>query len=89
MLDYGILTGEDLDLMIHGSELPNLGPNLHSPEALLAAVDRFSEYNAGTEAGARLLTPYTVHHLPSDPEEHTDVSTRKDARGNLRSAGTD
>ncbi|KAG2081268.1 hypothetical protein BD769DRAFT_1684134 [Suillus cothurnatus] len=72
MLDYGILTGEDLDLMIHGSELPNLGPNLHSPEALLAAVDRFSEYNAGTEAGARLLTPYTMPEEICDQQEQTD-----------------
>jgi hypothetical protein len=71
MLDCGILTGEDLDLMIHSSKLPNLGPNLHSPKALLVVVDHFSEYNAGTEAGACLLTPYTVHYLPSNPEEYT------------------
>ncbi|KAG0694341.1 hypothetical protein DFH29DRAFT_779674, partial [Suillus ampliporus] len=70
MLDHSILTGEDLDLMVHGSELPNLGPNFHSPEALLAAVDYFSEYNAGTEAGARPLTAYTAHHLLPDPEQH-------------------
>ncbi|KAG0693068.1 hypothetical protein DFH29DRAFT_881751 [Suillus ampliporus] len=59
MLDHGILTGEDLDLMVHGSELPNLGPNFHSPEALLAC-----------EAGARPLTAYTAHHLLPDPEQH-------------------
>ncbi|KAG0701854.1 hypothetical protein DFH29DRAFT_875594 [Suillus ampliporus] len=70
MLDHGILTGEDLDLMVHGSELPNLGPNFHSPEALLAAVDYFSEYNAGTEAGSRPLTAYTAHHLLPDLEQH-------------------
>ncbi|KAG2339803.1 hypothetical protein BDR05DRAFT_950957 [Suillus weaverae] len=50
MLDHGILTGEDLNLMVHGSELPNLRLNFHSSEALLAAVDHVSEYNAGTEA---------------------------------------
>ncbi|KAG1810290.1 uncharacterized protein HD556DRAFT_1210808, partial [Suillus plorans] len=55
MLDHGILTREDLDLMVHGSELPNLGPNFHSPEALLAAVDHFSEYNAEQRAAARQL----------------------------------
>ncbi|KAG1854601.1 hypothetical protein F4604DRAFT_1685968 [Suillus subluteus] len=69
MLDHSILTGEDLDLMVHGSELPNLGLNFHSPEALLAVVDHFSEYNAG----ARLLTAYTAHHLPPDPEQRAAV----------------
>ncbi|KAG2144310.1 hypothetical protein DEU56DRAFT_732812, partial [Suillus clintonianus] len=45
MLNYRFLTGEDLDIMTHGSELPNLGPNFHSPEAMLDAVDHFEDYN--------------------------------------------
>lgn len=68
MLDHGTLTGEDLDLMVYGSDLPNLGPNFHSPDALLAAVDHFSEYNTRTEAGAHPLTAHIAHHLPPDPE---------------------
>ncbi|KAG6369936.1 hypothetical protein JVT61DRAFT_13320 [Boletus reticuloceps] len=68
MLDHGCLTGEDLDIMTFGSALPNLGPNFHSPEALLAAVDHFSAYNAATAANARPLTSYEAHRrLPSDP----------------------
>lgn len=69
MLDHGVLTGEDLDLMVYGSDLPNLGPNFHSPEALLAAVDYFSEYNNRTQAGAYPLTAYRAHHLPPDLEQ--------------------
>ncbi|KAG1856441.1 hypothetical protein F4604DRAFT_2040069 [Suillus subluteus] len=53
MLDYGFLTGEDLDLMTHGTDLPNLGPNFHSPEALHDAVDHFSAYNTATSSGSR------------------------------------
>ncbi|KAG1796123.1 hypothetical protein EV424DRAFT_1353275 [Suillus variegatus] len=53
MLDYGLLTGEDLDLMTHGIALPNLGPNFHSPEALLDAVDHFGAYNAATSSGSQ------------------------------------
>lgn len=71
MLDHGTLTGEDLDLIVHGSEVPNLGPNFHSPEALLAAVDHFSEYNARTEAVARPLRAYAAHHLPPDTERRS------------------
>jgi hypothetical protein len=70
MLDYGFLTGEDLDIMTHGSELPNLGPNFHSPEAMLDAVDHFEDYNARTAAGARPLTSHLAHNLPHDPEMH-------------------
>ncbi|KAG2103693.1 uncharacterized protein F5147DRAFT_274411 [Suillus discolor] len=70
MLDYGLLTGEDLDLMTHGIALPNLGPNFHSPEALLDAVDHFGAYNAATSSGSRPLTSYEAHHLPPDPEQH-------------------
>ncbi|KAG1727359.1 uncharacterized protein EDB91DRAFT_1021157, partial [Suillus paluster] len=69
MLDYGFLTGEDLDLMTHGSALPNLGSNFHSPEALFAAVDHFGAYNRATAAGSRPLTPHAAHHLPPDAEQ--------------------
>ncbi|KAG1748493.1 uncharacterized protein EDB91DRAFT_1245193 [Suillus paluster] len=69
MLDYGFLTGEDVDLMTHGSNLPNLGPNFHSPEALHDAVDHFSAYNAASSSSSRPLTSYEAHHLPHDPEQ--------------------
>ncbi|KAG1807208.1 hypothetical protein EV424DRAFT_1543985 [Suillus variegatus] len=49
MLDYGLLTGEDLDLMTHGIALPKLRLNFHSPEALLDAVDHFGAYNAANQ----------------------------------------
>ncbi|KAF8839064.1 hypothetical protein BDN67DRAFT_1012600 [Paxillus ammoniavirescens] len=70
MLDHGTLSGEDLDIMTFGSDLPNLGPNFHSPEALLAAVNHFTAYNEGTSSGAQPLTAYEAHcRLPVDPEE--------------------
>ncbi|KAG1743168.1 uncharacterized protein EDB91DRAFT_230405 [Suillus paluster] len=69
MLDYGFLTGEDVDLMTHCSNLPNLGPNFHSPEALHDAVDHFSAYNAASSSSSRPLTSYEAHHLPHDPEQ--------------------
>ncbi|KAI6119272.1 hypothetical protein EV401DRAFT_1500878 [Pisolithus croceorrhizus] len=68
MLEHGTLTGEDLDILTFGSALPNLGPNFHSPEALLAAVDYFQEYNARASACARPATSYDIFHLPPDPE---------------------
>ncbi|KAG1740077.1 hypothetical protein EDD22DRAFT_1008249 [Suillus occidentalis] len=69
MLDYGFLTGEDLDIMTHGSALPNLGPNFHSPEALLTTIDHFNAYNTATAAGGRPLTTHEAYHLPIDPEQ--------------------
>ncbi|KIO00975.1 hypothetical protein M404DRAFT_29181 [Pisolithus tinctorius Marx 270] len=69
MLDHGILMQEDLDLQVHGSELPNLGLNFHSPEALIEAVDHYEAYNAITAAGAQPLSAYHAHNLPMDPEE--------------------
>ena len=71
MLNHGTITGEDLDIITFGSDLPNLGLNFHSPEALIAAVDHFSAYGAATAAGARPLTSYEAHHLPPDPERRT------------------
>ncbi|KAG1807703.1 hypothetical protein EV424DRAFT_1350599 [Suillus variegatus] len=68
MLDYDFLTGEDLDLMTHGTDLPNLGPNFHSHEVLHDAVDHFSAYNTATSLGSRPLTSYNAHHLSPDPE---------------------
>ncbi|KIN99860.1 hypothetical protein M404DRAFT_154084 [Pisolithus tinctorius Marx 270] len=70
MIDHSTLTQEDIDIQVFGSELPNLGPNFHSPEALLDAVDYYSTYNAVTVAGAQPLTLYHAHHLPPDPEGH-------------------
>ncbi|KAF8432558.1 hypothetical protein L210DRAFT_790391, partial [Boletus edulis BED1] len=70
MLDHGSLTREDLDIMMFGSALPNLGPNFHSPEALLATVDHFTGYNEATAAGARPLTTYEAHRSPDNSEEH-------------------
>jgi len=67
MLDHGTLTGEDLDIMTFGSDLPNLGPNFHSPEALLAAVDHFSAYNQAASTNARSLNSYEAYTL-KDPE---------------------
>ncbi|KIK82183.1 hypothetical protein PAXRUDRAFT_154345, partial [Paxillus rubicundulus Ve08.2h10] len=70
MLDHGTVSVEDLDIMTFGSDLPNLSPNFHGPEALLAAVDHFTAYNEGTLFGAWPLTVYKAHHhLPVDPKE--------------------
>ncbi|KAF8431670.1 hypothetical protein L210DRAFT_984740 [Boletus edulis BED1] len=62
-------TQEDLDIQVHGSSLPNLGPNFHSPEALLDAVDYYIHANALTVNGARPLNWYFAHMLPLDPEQ--------------------
>ncbi|KIK75155.1 hypothetical protein PAXRUDRAFT_36999 [Paxillus rubicundulus Ve08.2h10] len=58
MLDHGTLTQEDIDIQLHGSDLPNLD-----------AVDYYSMYNELTTAGARPLTPHIAHNLPCDPEQ--------------------
>ncbi|KAI6146376.1 hypothetical protein BKA82DRAFT_125796 [Pisolithus tinctorius] len=67
MLDHGMLTQEDIDIQVYGSELPNLGPNFHSPQSLLAAADYYEAYNAVMVAGAQ---PLTAYHLLPDPEGH-------------------
>ena len=69
MLDHGTLTQEDLDIQVHGSALPNLGPNFHSPEVLLQAVDYYTQANMLTANGACPLNRYLVHTLPQDPEQ--------------------
>ena len=68
MLDHGTLTQEDIDIQTHGASLPNLGPNFHTPEALLDAVNYYSTCNALSSAGARSLTSYIAHTVPNDPE---------------------
>ncbi|KAL4067321.1 hypothetical protein V8B97DRAFT_2025151 [Scleroderma yunnanense] len=70
MLDHSTLTGEDIDILTFGGALLNLGPNFHSPEVLLSAVDYFQEYNTRTSVGGQPLTPFVAHHLPLDPEQH-------------------
>ncbi|KAL4078138.1 hypothetical protein V8B97DRAFT_2073137 [Scleroderma yunnanense] len=70
MLDHGTLTGKDINILTFGSVLPNLGPNFHSLEVLLSAVDYFQEYNTRTSVGGQPLTPFIAHHLPLDPEQH-------------------
>ncbi|KAG1831529.1 hypothetical protein EV424DRAFT_1534209 [Suillus variegatus] len=69
MLDHGILTQEDIDIQIHGRALPNLGPNFHTPEALLDAVDFYDTYHTVTAAGAQPLNRYHAHLVPKDPEQ--------------------
>lgn len=64
------LTDEDLGIPTPGSPLPNLGPNVRSPDALLAAIDHFDAYSAVTMAGARPLTAHDAHRLPIDPGQH-------------------
>ncbi|KIN99332.1 hypothetical protein M404DRAFT_30563 [Pisolithus tinctorius Marx 270] len=71
MLDHGTLTGKDLDILTFGSDLPNLGPNFHSPEALLLAINYFQEYNMWTSTTSQPLTSFATYHLPSDPEQCT------------------
>ncbi|KAG1887341.1 hypothetical protein F4604DRAFT_1571425, partial [Suillus subluteus] len=50
ILDHHILTQEDIDIQIHGHTLPNLGPNFHTPEALLNVVDFYDTYQTITAA---------------------------------------
>ncbi|KAG2066534.1 hypothetical protein BDR04DRAFT_1121077 [Suillus decipiens] len=70
ILDYGVLTEADLGIATPSSPLPNLGPNMRSPEALIAAIDHFDAHNNATAAGSRPLTPHDAHQLPVDPEQH-------------------
>ncbi|KIO12028.1 hypothetical protein M404DRAFT_126016 [Pisolithus tinctorius Marx 270] len=69
MLDHSTLTGKDLDILTFGSDLPNLGPNFHSPEVLLLVVNYFQEYNMWTSTTSRPLMSFDAYHLPSDPEQ--------------------
>jgi hypothetical protein len=69
VLDYGVLTDADLGIPTPGSPLPNLGPNICSPEALIAAVEHFDAYNNATAAGSRRLTAHDAHELPIDPDQ--------------------
>ncbi|KAG1846632.1 hypothetical protein F4604DRAFT_1688312 [Suillus subluteus] len=70
ILDYGVLTEADLGIATPSSPLPNLGPNMRSPKALIAAIDHFDMYNNATATGSRPLTPHDAHQLPVDPEQH-------------------
>ncbi|KAG2046041.1 hypothetical protein BDR06DRAFT_977775 [Suillus hirtellus] len=69
MLDHGMLTQEDIDIQIHGRALPNLGPNFHTPEVLIDALDFYDAYNDVTAAGAQPLDAHRAHSLPKDPEQ--------------------
>lgn len=71
MLDHGVLTQEDIDIQLHGRTLPNLGPNFHTPEALLDVVDFYDTYHTITTAGAEPLNRYHAHSTPKDPEQRT------------------
>jgi hypothetical protein len=69
MLDHGTLIAEDIYIQIHGHALLNLGPNFHTPDALLDALDYFDVYNDITAAGAQPLNAYRAHSLPKDSEQ--------------------
>ncbi|KAG1845082.1 hypothetical protein DFJ58DRAFT_730932 [Suillus subalutaceus] len=66
----GYLQKQDLGIATPSSPLPNLGPNMRSPEALIAAIDHFDVYDNATATGPRPLTPHDAHQLPVDPEQH-------------------
>ncbi|KAL4078647.1 hypothetical protein V8B97DRAFT_2021036 [Scleroderma yunnanense] len=66
MLNHGMLTPEDINLQLYGNELPNLGPNFHSPEALLDTIDYYDTYNAVTAADEE------IPDVDFDIEDHTD-----------------
>ncbi|KAG2135068.1 hypothetical protein BD769DRAFT_1341043, partial [Suillus cothurnatus] len=68
MLDHDTLIAEDIYIQIHGHALLNLGPNFHTPDALLDALDYFDVYNNITAAGAQPLNAYRAHSLPKDSE---------------------
>ncbi|KIK79758.1 hypothetical protein PAXRUDRAFT_28329 [Paxillus rubicundulus Ve08.2h10] len=75
MLDHGILTGEDLDIMTFGSALLNLEPHFNSPEVLLNAVDHFSIYNTATSTEG--------HALQRQLEKNVDDIRSEDAHSQL------
>ncbi|KAG1723043.1 hypothetical protein EDB19DRAFT_1916291 [Suillus lakei] len=66
VLDYGNLMEQDLDTT---NDLPSMGPNFRTPEALLGAVDHFEAYNAATAGGSRPLSPNKAYRLAPDPEQ--------------------
>ncbi|KAL4078684.1 hypothetical protein V8B97DRAFT_1914497 [Scleroderma yunnanense] len=67
-LDDGMFTQDNFAVQPHREDLPSLGPNIHSPQALLDAVNYYTQYNALPGAGACLLNRFHVHTLPPDPE---------------------
>ncbi|KAI0046241.1 hypothetical protein FA95DRAFT_1560272 [Auriscalpium vulgare] len=69
MLECGVLTRQDLNLQVHGSAMPYLGPYVTSAEDLLALVDHQEASNA-----ARNTSPLTSY------EAHRDPFTREDRR---------
>ncbi|KAG1844856.1 hypothetical protein DFJ58DRAFT_843947 [Suillus subalutaceus] len=83
MLDYGFLTGEDLDLMTHGTDLPNLGLNFHSPKAL--HIDRLKRLLRSYSAEENQLMQEAEDNLDhlnidvdarfDDPDEEEDMET--------------
>jgi len=78
MINHGVLSQVDIDIQVHGNSLLSLGPNFYSPNALLEAVDYYSQCNALTAAGAQPLNSYLAHSLPRrDPMEWTEQLTEK------------
>lgn len=79
MIDHGVLTQVDIDIQVYGNSLPSLGPNFHSPDALLQAVDYYTQYNVLTGAGAQPLNSYLAHGLPQwDPmKQRIEQATEK------------
>ncbi|KAL4077203.1 hypothetical protein V8B97DRAFT_1915316 [Scleroderma yunnanense] len=56
-LDDGMLAQDDFAVQPHGEDLPSLEPNIHSPQALLDAVNYYTQYI------------FHAHTLPPDPEK--------------------
>ncbi|KAG2059487.1 hypothetical protein BDR06DRAFT_967985 [Suillus hirtellus] len=82
MLDYDFLTGEDLDLMTHGTDLPNLGLNFHSPEALHDAIEKAVEELQCEENQLLQEAEDNLDHLDididacfDDPDKEEDMET--------------
>ncbi|KAG1852439.1 hypothetical protein DFJ58DRAFT_885236 [Suillus subalutaceus] len=63
VLDYGALTDVDFGIATSSGPLPNLGPNMRSPEALIAAVDHFDAYNNATAGEDHTDLLHLPHHL--------------------------
>ncbi|KZT18076.1 hypothetical protein NEOLEDRAFT_1081034 [Neolentinus lepideus HHB14362 ss-1] len=65
MLDSGTLSRRDLEI---GSDLPNLGPNIHCPEDMQRLVNHFEQLNAVASSNSIPLTRCEAHSFPAESE---------------------
>ncbi|KAF8887304.1 hypothetical protein BD779DRAFT_1470716 [Infundibulicybe gibba] len=69
---HRFLDGGGPDHQFFGSKLPNLGPSVHDPHALLGLVDHYENYNVAAIAATRPLTIHDALRNPPPPDRYED-----------------